>query len=168
MFCEKAGRGKDKSRGMMLRVYVDTSVIGGCLDEEFAEWSLRLMGEFRQGLKVAVISDITLQELEIAPEVIRAPINELPPACREYVTLDNDAMQLAQAYLQEGVLTEKYLLDAQHIAMATLVRVDVMVSWNFKHIVNLNRIRLYNSVNLKLGHPMIDIRSPREVLDETL
>ncbi len=75
---------------------------------------------------------------------------------------------MAQAYLQEGVLTEKYLLDAQHIAMATLARVDVMVSWNFKHIVNLNRIRLYNSVNLKLGYPMIDIRSPREVLDEAL
>ena len=86
----------------MLRIYIDTSVIGGCLDEEFAEWSL------------------------------------------------------------------KYLLDAQHIAMATLARVDVMVSWNFKHIVNLNRIRLYNSVNLKLGYPMIDIRSPREVLDEAL
>ena len=62
-------------------------------------------------------------------------------------------MQLAQAYLREGVLTDKYLLDAQHIAMATLSRVDVMVSWNFKHIVNLNRIRLYNSVNLKLGYP---------------
>ena len=77
-------------------------------------------------------------------------------------------MQLERSYLREGVLTEKYLLDAQHIAMATLGRVDVMVSWNFKHIVNLNRIRLYNSVNLKLGYPMIDIRSPREVLDETL
>jgi len=66
------------------------------------------------------------------------------------------------------VITDKFLLDAQHIAMATLSRVDVMVSWNFKHIVNLNRIRLYNSVNLKLGYPMIDIRSPREVLYEEL
>lgn len=54
------------------------------------------------------------------------------------------------------------------IAMATLDRVDVLVSWNFKHIVNLNRMRLFNSVNLKLGYPMIDIRSPREVLDEAL
>lgn len=151
-----------------MRIYIDTSVIGGCRDDEFAEWSLRLMQEFRDGLKIAVISDITLQELEIAPEIVRLQLNELPPACREYIILDEKAVQLAQAYLKEGVLTDKYLLDAQHIAMATLNRVDVMVSWNFKHIVNLNRIRLYNSVNLKLGHPMIDIRSPREVLYEEL
>ncbi len=60
------------------------------------------------------------------------------------------------------------VIQKQHIAVATLGRVDVVVSWNFKHIVNLNRIRLYNSVNLKLGYPMIEIRSPREVLDETI
>jgi len=152
----------------MLRIYIDTSVIGGCLDEEFAEWSLQLMQQFRDGKKVAVLSDITLQELEIAPEVVRSQLDELPPDCREYVTLDGEATQLARAYLREGVLTEKSLLDAQHIAVATLCRVDVMVSWNFKHIVNLNRIRLYNSVNLKLGYPMIEIRSPREVLDERI
>ena len=57
-------------------------------------------------------------------------------------------------------------MDAQHIALASVVRADVLVSWNFKHIVNLNRIRLYNSVNMKLGYPLIDIRSPREVLNE--
>lgn len=152
----------------MLRVYVDTSVIGGCLDKEFAEWSLRLMEEFRNGRKIAVLSDITLQELEIAPKDVRAQLKELPVACREYVMLNDEAVRLAKAYLREGVLPERYLLDAQHIAMGTLNRVDVLVSWNFKHIVNLNRIRLYNSVNLKLGYPMIDIRSPREVLDEAL
>jgi hypothetical protein len=151
-----------------LRIYIDTSVIGGCSDEEFAEWSLRLMQEFRDGLKVAVISDITLQELELAPEIVKSQLKELPPAYKEYIILDNEAIKLAQAYLREGVITDKFLLDAQHIAMATLSRVDVMVSWNFKHIVNLNRIRLYNSVNLKLGYPMIDIRSPREVLYEEL
>ena len=69
------------------------------------------------------------------------------------------------AYVQEGVVTPKYLLDAQHIALASVSRIDVLVSWNFKHIVNLNRIRLYNAVNLKTGHPMIDIRTPREVLN---
>jgi hypothetical protein len=149
-----------------LRIYIDTSVIGGCCDEEFAEWSLRLMHEFRDGLKTAVISDITLQELEIAPEIVRLQLKDLPPARKEYVILDDEALHLARAYLREGVVTDKYLLDAQHIAIATLSRVDVMVSWNFKHIVNLSRIRLYNSVNLKLGYHLIDIRSPREVLYE--
>ena len=151
-----------------MRIYIDTSVIGGCCDEEFAEWSLRLMQEFRDGIKIAVISDITLQELEIAPEIVRLQLKDLPPAKREYVILDDEALQLAQAYLREGVVTDKYLLDAQHIAMATLSRFDGMVSWNFKHIVNVNRIRLYNSVNLKLGYHLIDIRSPREVLHEEI
>jgi hypothetical protein len=104
----------------------------------------------------------------IASETVKSQLKELTPDCTEYVTLNGESIQLAQAYLREGALTEKYLLDAQHIAVATLGRVDVVVSWNFKHIVNLNRIRLYNSVNLKLGYPMIEIRSPREVLDETI
>jgi len=151
-----------------LRIYIDTSVIGGCCDEEFAEWSLRLMQEFREGQKIAVISDITLQELEIAPEIVKSQLKDLPPDCQEYVILNEESLLLARAYLREGIVTGNYLLDAQHIAMATLSRVDVMVSWNFKHIVNLNRIRLYNSVNLKHGYPMIDIRSPREVLYEEL
>ncbi len=83
-----------------MRIYIDTSVIGGCCDEEFAEWSLRLMQEFRDGVKIAVISDITLQELEIAPEIVRLQLKDLLPAKREYVILDDEALQLAQAYLQ--------------------------------------------------------------------
>jgi hypothetical protein len=52
------------------------------------------------------------------------------------------------------------------MAIATVERVDILVSWNFKHIVNINRIHLLNSVNLKLGFPILEIRSPREILDE--
>lgn len=151
-----------------MRIYIDTSVIGGCCDEEYAVASLRLMQEFRDRQKIAVISDVTLRELEIAPEIVRSQLKDLPPACQEYVILDEKALWLSQAYLREGVVTDKYLLDAQHIAIATLSKVDAMVSWNFKHIVNLNRIRLYNSVNLKYGFSLIDIRSPREVLYEEL
>lgn len=69
--------------------------------------------------------------------------------------------------MKEGdTVTEKYLVDAQHIAIGTIQRVDVLVSWNFKHVVNINRIRLYNSVNLKYGYPLLEIRSPQEVLYE--
>ena len=75
-----------------MRIYIDTSVIGGCCDEEFAEWSLRLMQEFRDGIKIAVISDITLQELEIAPEIVRLQLKDLPPAKREYVILDDNGI----------------------------------------------------------------------------
>ena len=75
-----------------------------------------------------------------------------------------EAADLAEAYLAAGVLTPKMRVDAQHIAIATVGRVSVLVSWNFKHIVNLQRIHGYNSVNLRRGYPMIEIRTPREVL----
>ena len=82
----------------------------------------------------------------------------------ETLSLDSDAANLALEYLRAGALPVKSLADAQHIAMATIARVDVLVSWNFKHIVNINRIRLYNSVNIRLGYPVLEIRSPSEVI----
>lgn len=149
-----------------MRVYVDTSVFGGCFDEEFKEWSNRLIKEFQLGLKVAVISDLTLRELEEAPVRIRKLVHKIPESYREFVTLNKESLQLARYYIKERIITEEYLIDAQHIAIATVNKVDVLVSWNFRHIVNLSKIRLYNSVNLKYGYPLLEIRSPREVIYE--
>lgn len=148
-----------------MRVYVDTSVIGGCLDDEFKEWSMRLVQEFLAGKKTAVISDITRGELEAAPETVKEVLKELSRSKWEAVSLGDEAKELANAYVREGVVGLENLTDALHIAAATLARVDVLVSWNFKHIVNLRRIHLYNAVNLKERYGMIDIRTPREVLD---
>jgi hypothetical protein len=149
----------------MLRVYVDTSVIGGCLDKEFAPWSNQLLQEFCEGVKIPIIADLTIQELETAPMEVQTILKRISNIM-EMVYFGNEAAKLAQAYLDEKIVTEKYILDAQHIALASIEKVDVLVSWNFKHIVNLNRIRLYNSVNLKKGYSLIDIRSPREIIDE--
>lgn len=151
---------------MKLRLYVDTSVLGGIYDSEFEEWSRRLMQEFREGNKIIVLSDLTLREIEDAPENVQSVIKEIPDIHKELVVLNAEAKDLATRYIDEGVVSEQYLVDAQHIAIATLNRVDVLVSWNFKHIVNLEKIRMYNSVNLKYGYQLIDIRSPREVLHE--
>jgi hypothetical protein len=148
-----------------MRVYVDTSVIGGCMDEEFKEWSLRLVQEFMAGRKIAVISDLTRSELDQAPEAVKEVLSDLSRSQWEAISLNEEAKELANAYVREGVVGLDCLADALHIAVATLARVDVLVSWNFKHIVNLRRIHLYNAVNLKAGHGMIDIRTPREVLD---
>ena len=150
----------------MIKVYVDTSVFGGCFDAEFEEWSNRLIEEFKAGFKVLVISDLTLKELERAPPDVRNLVEEIPEENREYVVLNDEARVLARHYIEEGVVSEGYLVDAQHIAIATVSRVDVLVGWNFKHIVNLSKIRLYNSVNIKYGYPLLEIRSPREVLYE--
>lgn len=149
-----------------MRVYIDTSVIGGCLDEEFKEWSLRLFSEFASGKKIAVISDLTRGDLEPAPDAIKAILDKIRTSGRETISLSEEARVLANAYLRDGAAGPDFLVDALHIALATIARVDVLTSWNFKHIVNWRRIRLYNAVNLKEGYGMIDIRSPREVLDE--
>jgi predicted nucleic acid-binding protein len=150
----------------MIKVYVDTSVFGGCFDTEFEEGSNKLMEEFRSGLKTLVISDLTLRELEDAPPNVRDLVGKIPTEHKEYVVLNDEARGLAQLYIKEGAVSEKYLADAQHIAIATVNKIDVLVSWNFKHIVNLTRIKLYNSVNLKYEYQLLEIRTPNEVLYE--
>lgn len=149
------------------RIYVDTSVIGGCFDEEFDEYSVQLFDEFISGKKTPLISDVVLFELEGAPEEVKNILKRVPGDHIEYVSLNEESTALANAYIEDGVVTESSLSDARHIAIATVERADVLVSWNYKHIVNINRIHLLNSVNLKLGYPILEIRSPREVLYET-
>ena len=148
------------------RIYIDTSVIGGCLDEEFRRWSETLMDRFVKGEAVAVVSSVTIDEIREGPEAVRALLQKLSAAETEEVVLDQEAMELADAYVAAGAIGGASLADAQHVAMASLHRVDALVSWNFRHIVNLSRIRAFNSVNLRRGLGQLEIRSPREVLDE--
>ena len=131
---------------------------------EFREFSRQLMGHFVQGHFTLVLSDLTVQELAAAPEQVLVHLREVPEEHIETLQLDAEAMDLADAYISEGVITEKLRADAQHIAIATVARVDVLVSWNCKHIVNLHRIHGYNSINLRRGYPLLEIRTPQEVL----
>jgi predicted nucleic acid-binding protein len=151
---------------MRQRIYLDTSVIGGCLDKEFQEWSRKLFEEFKSDKKIAVISDVTLDEIENARQEVRDLLKLIPEENKEYVLNDEEAEYLAGAYLKEGAITRKFYEDALHIAIATINKVDVLVSWNFKHIVNLDRIKMYNGVNLKHGYIILEIRNPREILKE--
>lgn len=138
--------------------------IGGCFDEEFKEWSIALFEEFKVGGKLLMLSDLTMKELELARKEIRDKANEVPERYKIVTGINNEVINLAETYINEGALTSKSYNDALHIALATLNNSDVLASWNFKHIVNLNRIRLYNSINLKLGYRIIEIRTPREIL----
>jgi len=148
----------------VMKVYTDTSVIGGCFDEEFKEWSNALFQEFIMGTKQIMLSDLTLQELELARKEVREKVKEIPEQHLLGIGIEDEAIRLAETYIYEGALTNKSYNDALHIALATLNNSDVLASWNFKHIVNLERIRLYNSINLRLGYRMIEIRTPREIL----
>ena len=147
---------------MKTRIYVDTSVIGGCEDDEFREPSRRLLERFVMGDYVLVLSDLTIQELAAAPASVRAHLARVPDDHIEAHQLDAEGLELAEAYVSAGVLSQAMRADAQHIAIATVARVDVLVSWNFKHLVNLFRIHGFNSVNLRRGYPTLEIRVPRE------
>ncbi len=149
---------------IFMKVYADTSVIGGCFDDEFREWSNALFEDFVAGTNQIMLSDLTLQELEFAREEVREKIKEIPIIQIVGIGISDEAIQLAETYISQGALTNKSFNDALHIALATLNNSDVLASWNFKHIVNLERIRLYNSINLRLGYRMIEIRTPREIL----
>jgi predicted nucleic acid-binding protein len=149
----------------MVNVYTDTSVIGGCFEPEFQEWSEALLTEFKVGSKKIIVSDLMLVELKNAPTEIREKLKEVPLQYRINLETTDEAEELAEMYITEGALTNKSYNDALHIALATINNAEVLASWNFKHIVNLNRIRLYNSINLRLGYRLIEIRTPREILN---
>ncbi|MFW6100106.1 MAG: hypothetical protein ACOC90_01855, partial [Bacteroidota bacterium] len=123
---------------MKLRVYTDTSVIGGCFDPEFMDWSNKLIDEILQRKKIAVLSDIIIDEIRDSPDNVKGKMEELINTDPELVAADDETDILAKSYIYEGAVTEKFFEDAQHIAIATVYKVDVLVSWNFRHIVNLN------------------------------
>jgi predicted nucleic acid-binding protein len=111
-----------------------------------------------------LISDLLEAELLRAPEHVRRFLEDIPSAVVERLQLTQEATQLADRYINAGVVGKTSRADCQHIAMATLAKADVLVSWNFKHIVNLDRIRGYNGINYQLGYPMLEIRTPKEII----
>ena len=123
-----------------------------------------MFDDFKSGKRIAVISDITLDELSDAPEQVQENFRKIPEDNLEILISDLESEKLADLYVVEGAVSRKFYEDALHIAISTINQVNVLASWNFKHIVNLDRIRLYNAVNLKNGYTMLEIRNPREIL----
>jgi hypothetical protein len=144
------------------RIYIDTSVLGGCFDPEFAR-SNGLMRDFRAGRLVPVLSDVTAAEVEAAPEQVRDLHQEILALAGSVLPVTTAVVALVAKYEAKGILAAKFRADMQHIALATIAEVDVLVSWNFKHIVRLEKIGLFNAVNVESGYQALNIRSPREV-----
>ncbi|GHT88567.1 hypothetical protein FACS189474_4040 [Bacteroidia bacterium] len=149
---------------MKPRLYFDTSVFGGVYDEEFEEISTILFEKVKLGQISCVYSNLSVAELKNAPERVRNFFTGLPKEYMEFVEVTEEAFQLAQKYLDEKVVGQTSADDCSHIATATINKVDFLVSWNFKHIVNVFRIRGYNSINLRYGYAQLDIRSPKEIV----
>jgi hypothetical protein len=146
-----------------VRVYVDTSVIGGTQDEEFSGPSERFFERVRNGQYVLLVSPTMTGELEEAPPAVRAVMDTLPPDCIEYVPVGTEVDILANAYIEAGALGRAHQADASHVAAATVAGADLILSWNFKHIVRYDRVQKFNGVNAINGYRTLDIRSPMEI-----
>ena len=147
------------------RIYLDTSIFGGLFDEEFKDYTKPLFKRINKDEFVVIISDVTMDELKFAPKKIRTITESIPNESTEFVKSDMESAKLAKTYIDEGVVSKTSYADCLHIALETIHNADILVSWNFKHIVNMVRIIGYNSVNLAQGYKQIDIRSPRELIN---
>jgi len=116
------------------------------------------------GQIICVYSNLTETELLNATERVRIFFGNIKDEHKEKVQVTPEALILAQKYVDENVVGETSLDDCVHIATATISKVDILVSWNFKHIVNVYRIRGYNSVNLRAGYSTLNIHSPKEIV----
>ncbi len=147
---------------MKQRLYIDTSVFGGNYDEEFAEFTIPLFERLKDGEFITLFSTVTQDELENAPKNVRELVQHLKFQNTEFLEVTNEAVDLATEYIIEKVVGQTSYADCLHIAIATINRADFLISWNFKHIVNVERIRGYNAINIKNGYRQLEIRSPRD------
>ncbi len=147
------------------RIYLDTSVYGGFFDDEFQEFTKPLFDRIKSGEFRVIFSTLLETELEMAPEEVRELVRQIDEINTEYVIETDSAVELAIEYISEKVIGQTSYSDCLHIALATINQADLLVSWNFKHIVNIQRIRGYNSINIKNGYKQLEIRSPRELIN---
>ena len=146
------------------KLYFDTSVFGGIYDIEFQQETELLFEMVKNGEIICVYSDLCEYELENAPENVKNHFLSLDKNQTEFVEITEEINQLAKEYISEKVVGETSIDDCRHIACATINKVDYLISWNFKHIVNVFRIRRYNAINIKNGHIQLDIRSPKDII----
>jgi predicted nucleic acid-binding protein len=144
------------------RIYIDTSVFGGYFDDEFAEHTKPLFKRLKNNEFKLLFSSVTQDELNSAPKRVKDLVIGLKAEWTDFLDVTDEATELASEYIAEGVVGQTSFADCLHIALATINRADYLISWNFKHIVNVDRIRGYNSINIKKGYKQLEIRSPRE------
>jgi predicted nucleic acid-binding protein len=159
------GATKPLKRITTIRVYVDTSVFGGMFDAEFVRATKRFFEEVDSGRFLLVVSLIVADEITDAPPRVRQ-IYEKFMSLAEVSAVAESALALRDAYLRAGIVAPQWSADALHVALATVTGCAMIVSWNFKHIVNFRRISLYNAVNRKNGYGEIGIFTPQEVIED--
>jgi predicted nucleic acid-binding protein len=145
------------------RIYCDSSVIGGYFDAEFELESRRFIDAVKNGRIAMLLSEVVVQEILQAPEKVQDLLASLPPTSLERVPLTQEIIALRNEYVKAQILGPKWIDDATHVAAATVARADAIVSWNFAHIVRLDKMKAYNQINLINGYGILTIVTPREV-----
>src|SRR4030067_897608 len=108
------------------RIYVDTSVIGGCCDPEFQEWSNGLLLDFQKGTFLLLLSELTDAEIQDAPDEVK-DVNAKFRVCTDrLLELSSESIELADAYVSHNILTQNFRNDARHIAIATIAGADLL------------------------------------------
>ena len=149
---------------MKQRIYIDTSVLGGYYDAEFDVSTRQLFKRIANKDFDIYFSEVNETELINAPQRVKEVKNLIPADCFHYIEMTDETKELATLYIKEKALGKASRNDAYHIALVSVNRLDCLISWNFKHIVNFDKIKKFNAVNLRFGYPIIDIRSPFEFL----
>ena len=145
-------------------LYADTSVFGGVFDKEFEAPSKVFFDAVRKSRFSLVTSELVRQEIQAAPTKVKKLFDEILPIA-DIAEVTDKAIKLQQAYTDADILSEKDSTDALHVALATVSKASLIVSWNFKHIVNFQKIPMYNAVNTLRGYDEIAIYSPLEVIE---
>ncbi len=146
-----------------IRVYIDTSIIGGKFDSEFQKASEKFFEQVKKNKFHLIISALVQEEITAAPDNVREFLNELK-ADATVIEVSETALRLREAYLKANIVSKKSSNDALHVALATVNNCPMIVSWNFKHIVHYEKITMYNSINILEGYQQISIYSPMEVI----
>lgn len=148
---------------MIKSAYLDTSVFGGYFDQEFSAGTVPFFERITEERITVIVSELLEDELSGAPAFVRELFEKILNQRAQYVNITEEVEQLANTYIVEKVVGQTSYADCIHIALATINKADILASWNFKHIVNIDKIRGYNAVNLKLGYPLLEIRTPKEI-----
>ena len=152
-----------------LKVYLDTSVVSHLMQEDVPAKmadTLQLWQLFLKGIYEVYVSTVTLEEISACPEPKRSRLREYLGEI-SFTTLDisNDAAEVAQQIIDMGILTQKSYDDCQHIGAAVVNECDCIISWNFKHIVNIKTIRGVRAITNLKGYRPIEILNPSVLLE---
>jgi len=148
---------------MIRKIYIDTSVFGGYFDKEFDVDTKQFFNKVINDKITIIVSDVVTSELENAPDNVKAFYDSIPKEIIRKIDNTDEIKALANKYVEANIVSQKYFPDCLHIAAAIINNADVLVSWNFKHLVNFERKKKYNLINYQLNYKIIDIVTPKEV-----